>query len=60
MKHYGKCNDDELNEFEKYLEEGGKCSYVFTEFPSNPILVSADLVRLRKIVSNTSMKSSFC
>ncbi|KAK8088973.1 hypothetical protein PG997_003934 [Apiospora hydei] len=49
MKHYGNCDDNDLNEFEKYLEGGGKCSYVFTEFPSNPVLVSVDLVRLRKM-----------
>ncbi|KAK8049660.1 hypothetical protein PG994_011390 [Apiospora phragmitis] len=49
MKHYGHCDDNDLNEFEEYLEGGGKCSYVFTEFPSNPILVSVDLVRLRKL-----------
>ncbi|KAK7989098.1 ankyrin repeat domain-containing protein [Apiospora arundinis] len=49
MKHYGHCDDNDLSEFEKYLDEGGKCSYVFTEFPSNPILVSVDLVRLRKL-----------
>ncbi|KAI0125666.1 cystathionine gamma-synthase [Xylariales sp. AK1849] len=49
LKHYGKCDENDFNEFEKYLEGGGKCSYVFTEFPSNPILVSADLIRLRKL-----------
>ncbi|KAK8056177.1 cystathionine gamma-synthase [Apiospora rasikravindrae] len=49
MKHYGHCDDNDLNEFEMYLEGGGKCSYVFTEFPSNPVLVSVDLVRLRKL-----------
>ncbi|KAK7907941.1 hypothetical protein PG985_015244 [Apiospora marii] len=49
MKHYGQCGDDDVNEFGKYLEGGGKCSYVFTEFPSNPVLVSADLIRLRQL-----------
>ncbi|KAK9788985.1 putative Cystathionine gamma-synthase [Seiridium cardinale] len=49
LKHYGKCNENDLNEFEKYLEQGGQCSYIFTEFPSNPILVSVDLIRLRKL-----------
>ncbi|KAH6648601.1 cystathionine gamma-synthase [Truncatella angustata] len=49
LKHYGKCNDHDITEFESYLEQGGKCSYVFTEFPSNPILVSVDLLRLRKL-----------
>lgn len=53
MKHYGQCDDNDLNEFEKYLDGGGKCSYVFTEFPSNPILVSADLIKLRELVSDS-------
>lgn len=51
MKHYGKCDENDLNEFEKYLAQGGQCSYLFTEFPSNPILVSVDLIRLRTLVS---------
>lgn len=55
MKHYGKCDENDLNDFEKYLDNGGKCSYVFTEFPSNPILVSVDLIRLRKLVSATPL-----
>jgi cystathionine gamma-synthase len=54
LKHYGKADENDLDEFEKYLEEGGKCSYVFTEFPSNPILVSTNLIRLRKLVSGTN------
>ncbi|KAH9905803.1 cystathionine gamma-synthase [Xylariomycetidae sp. FL2044] len=49
IKHYGKADDADVDEFEKYLEGGGKCSFVFTEFPSNPILVSVDLMRLRKL-----------
>ncbi|KAK6221091.1 hypothetical protein LQW54_001664 [Pestalotiopsis sp. IQ-011] len=67
LKHYGKCDENDLDEFEKYLEEGGKCSYVFTEFPSNPILVSVDLIRLRKLADKYGFwivvdetLSSFC
>ncbi|KAI1866491.1 hypothetical protein JX265_007792 [Neoarthrinium moseri] len=67
LKHYGKCDEDDLNEFEKYLEQGGQCSYVFTEFPSNPILVSVDLLRLRKLAEKYGFwmvvddtVSSFC
>jgi cystathionine gamma-synthase len=52
VKHYGKADDADVDDFEKYLESGGQCSYVFTEFPSNPILVSVDLMRLRKLVSH--------
>ncbi|KAI1335641.1 cystathionine gamma-synthase [Xylariaceae sp. FL0016] len=49
IKHYPSCSDAEVDEFEKYLEGGGKCGYVFTEFPSNPILVCVDLMRLRQL-----------
>ncbi|KAI0910510.1 pyridoxal phosphate-dependent transferase [Ustulina deusta] len=47
MKHYGRADASDLHDFEKYLEAGGECAFVFTEFPSNPILVSVDLMRLR-------------
>ncbi|KAJ2974527.1 hypothetical protein NUW58_g8632 [Xylaria curta] len=49
IRHYGRANDADVDDFEKYLEEGGKCAYVFTEFPSNPILVSVNLERLRRL-----------
>jgi cystathionine gamma-synthase len=42
-----------LDEFEAYVEEeakeGRKISYAFVEFPSNPIVVSADLARVRQL-----------
>ncbi len=50
MKHYGRADDSDLDDFEKYLEAGGECAFAFTEFPSNPILVSVDLMRLRGLV----------
>ncbi|KAI1828611.1 cystathionine gamma-synthase [Xylaria intraflava] len=49
MKHYGRASDADLDDFEKYLGGGGECAYVFTEFPSNPIMVSVDLMRLRRM-----------
>ncbi|KAI1378584.1 cystathionine gamma-synthase [Hypoxylon crocopeplum] len=49
IKHYGKCDDADIDDFEEYLKNGGECSYVFTEFPSNPIMVSVDLMRLRRL-----------
>ncbi|KAI3322046.1 cystathionine gamma-synthase [Xylariaceae sp. AK1471] len=49
LKHYGYANDADVNDFERYLEGGGECAYVFTEFPSNPIMVSVDLMRLRSL-----------
>lgn len=57
MKHFGSCDakSNLFDELEKYLEgekqKGGRPAYCFAEFPSNPILVSVDLVRLRKLVS---------
>ncbi|KAI0416959.1 cystathionine gamma-synthase [Xylaria grammica] len=47
LKHYGRADDSDLDDFEIYLEGGGECAYVFTEFPSNPLLISVDLMRLR-------------
>lgn len=57
FKHFGNCEDsdkvmDELEEYCKGLrQKGQKVAYLFVEFPSNPLLVSVDLGRLRKIVS---------
>ena len=56
FKHFGRCDAKSgvLDEFESYLQaeakEGRKVAYVFVEFPSNPILVSVDLRRLRQLV----------
>ncbi|KAI0144261.1 cystathionine gamma-synthase [Xylariaceae sp. FL1272] len=49
IKHYGAASDTDVDDFEKYLGGGGECGYVFTEFPSNPVMVSVDLMRLRKL-----------
>ncbi|KAK1783649.1 pyridoxal phosphate-dependent transferase [Copromyces sp. CBS 386.78] len=55
FKHFGNCEDsdkvmDELEEYAKQLKEKGRgIGYLFVEFPSNPLLVSVDLGRLRKI-----------
>lgn len=38
-----------IDELERTLEAGKKISYLFLEFPSNPILVSADLKQLRRL-----------
>ncbi|KAI1486308.1 cystathionine gamma-synthase [Biscogniauxia mediterranea] len=46
---YKRCDAADLDAFEAHLEAGGACSYVFTEFPSNPVMVCVDLVRLRKL-----------
>lgn len=50
IRHYGRADESDVDDFEKFLEQGGGCAYVFTEFPSNPILVSVDLMRLRRLV----------
>lgn len=58
MKHFGDCSASGgvLDKVEEYLEaekkKGKKISFVFTEFPSNPICVSVDLKRLRQLVSS--------
>ncbi|KAK0748270.1 pyridoxal phosphate-dependent transferase [Apiosordaria backusii] len=55
MKHFGRCDatSNLFDELEAYLEkeknQGRKPAYCFAEFPSNPILVSVDLIRLRKL-----------
>lgn len=55
MKHFGQCNaaSGVMDKVEEYLDahyrQGRTVSYAFLEFPSNPILVSADLRRLRRI-----------
>ena len=52
MKHYGRADDSDLDDFEQYLKEGGQCASVFTEFPSNPITVGVNLMRLRALVGD--------
>lgn len=53
MKHIGDARNIAWEEVEKYLDtlykDGNIVSYAFVEFPSNPILVSTDLKRLRQI-----------
>ncbi|KAF7355565.1 Pyridoxal phosphate-dependent transferase [Mycena sanguinolenta] len=55
FKHFGACDAQSgvMDKLEVYLqaeaEAGRKVSYIFAEFPSNPILVSPDLKRLRQL-----------
>ncbi|KAF7355617.1 putative cystathionine gamma-synthase protein [Mycena sanguinolenta] len=55
FKHFGQCNAQSgvTDKLEPYLQEeakvGHKVSYIFVEFPSDPILVSVDLKRLRQL-----------
>lgn len=53
MKHIGDARDGVMDRVEEYLETihkgGNTISYAFLEFPSNPILVSTDLKRMREI-----------
>lgn len=55
MKHIGDARDGVVDNVEEYLEatykDGKTISYAFLEFPSNPILVSVDLKRLRNIAN---------
>ncbi|KAK3393209.1 pyridoxal phosphate-dependent transferase [Podospora didyma] len=54
-KHFGRCDAESgvMDKLEEYLageqDAGRQVSYVFAEFPSNPILVSIDLKRLRML-----------
>ncbi|KAK2611388.1 hypothetical protein N8I77_004728 [Diaporthe amygdali] len=53
IKHIGDAGSGVMHKVEEYLEayykQGKTISYTFLEFPSNPILVSIDLKRLRQI-----------
>ncbi|KAL1865526.1 putative secondary metabolism biosynthetic enzyme [Diaporthe australafricana] len=59
MKHIGDAGNSVMAKIEKYLEahyrEGKTVSYVFLEFPSNPILVSVDLRRLRQVADRYNL-----
>ncbi|EPY53955.1 cystathionine gamma-synthase [Schizosaccharomyces cryophilus OY26] len=46
---YGLGNGSQLDEFEKLLESGEKVLGLFCEFPSNPLLNTPDLVRIRQL-----------
>nr|XP_036580629.1 cystathionine gamma-synthase [Colletotrichum truncatum]KAF6788624.1 cystathionine gamma-synthase [Colletotrichum truncatum] len=52
-KHFGLVDAKGLDSFEAWLDEqeasGKDVSYVITEFPSNPLLASIDVVRLKKL-----------
>ncbi|KAJ4397235.1 hypothetical protein N0V93_001459 [Gnomoniopsis smithogilvyi] len=60
MKHFGACTAasgvmDDLEQWaQAHYNEGKTISYAFVEFPSNPILVSVDLKRLRDIADKYS------
>ncbi|KAK3310679.1 pyridoxal phosphate-dependent transferase [Chaetomium strumarium] len=55
MKQFGRCDAESgvMEALESWLEgekaAGRKVGYIFAEFPSNPILVSVDLRRLREV-----------
>ncbi|GKT42070.1 cystathionine gamma-synthase [Colletotrichum spaethianum] len=53
-KHFGPVDAKGLDGFESWLDEeaamGRDVSYVITEFPSNPLLASIDIGRLKKLL----------
>jgi len=54
LQHFGQANgaSNVMEQVEEWMEKEKKAvSYCFVEFPSNPLLVSVDLKRLRQIVS---------
>src|SRR5271156_2748957 len=46
---YGYASDEDLDSLEKLLESGEQVLALFCEFPSNPLLVSPDLKRIRQL-----------
>lgn len=53
---YGFGSSEELDDLEKRLEGGERFMALFTEFPGNPLLMSPDLERIRKLAD----KYDFC
>ncbi|OAK95094.1 cystathionine gamma-synthase [Phaeosphaeriaceae sp. SRC1lsM3a] len=53
---YGFGSSEELDELEKRLEGGERIMALFTEFPSNPLLTTPDLERIRHLAD----KYDFC
>lgn len=53
---YGYGSEEELDDLEKRLEGGERYLALFTEFPSNPLLCSPNLERIR----NLADKYDFC
>jgi cystathionine gamma-synthase len=55
FKHFGPVDGKGVDALEAWLEEetreGRKVSYLFVEFPSNPLLCSVDLRRVKSLVS---------
>ncbi|KAK1973085.1 cystathionine gamma-synthase [Colletotrichum sublineola] len=52
-KHFGPVDAKGLDDFESWLDDeaaaGRDVSYIITEFPSNPLLASIDIRRLKKL-----------
>lgn len=46
---YGHASEDELDELENLLKSGERILSLFCEFPSNPLLVTPNLKRLRQL-----------
>ncbi|KKY21592.1 putative cystathionine gamma-synthase [Phaeomoniella chlamydospora] len=46
---YGNGTDDDLDHLERRLKNGERFLALFTEFPSNPLLRSPDLQRIRRL-----------
>ena len=46
---YGRGVDEDIDDLERRLENGERYAALFTEFPSNPLLRSPNLARLRQL-----------
>lgn len=55
-KFYGYGSEEELDDLERRLESGERYLALFTEFPSNPLLRSPNLERIRHLAD----KYDFC
>ncbi|RMD41023.1 hypothetical protein DV735_g4134, partial [Chaetothyriales sp. CBS 134920] len=51
---YGRGDSADLDDLERRLASGERYLALFTEFPSNPLLNSADLVRIRRLADKYS------
>jgi len=48
-KFYGNGTDEDLDDLEQRLESGERFAALFTEFPSNPLLRSPNMARIRQL-----------
>jgi len=50
-KFYGNGTDEDLDDLEQRLKDGERFAALFTEFPSNPLLRSPNMARIRELAN---------